>query len=99
LGTVVAAFTAVERARSRSRSNEGKGKAEDQEDMLQAVLAGTLLYEIAAEGAKHDFVQGPGSFVPAFVDELHRLRVDCCQGDFWWRDKARVRIVDVEVDR
>jgi len=97
LGTVIAAFAAAERASS--KSNEGKGKAENQEDMLQAVLAGTLLYEIAAEAAGHEFVRGPGSFVPAFVDELYRLRVDCCERDFWGSYKARVRTIDVEADR
>ncbi|KAI4162193.1 MAG: hypothetical protein LQ342_004213 [Letrouitia transgressa] len=54
LGTTVAACLAVWR-----------------QDPLLAALAGVLLFEIAAErAAARDDVKGPGTFVPAFLDEL-----------------------------
>ncbi|GAB1218536.1 hypothetical protein ATERTT37_007795 [Aspergillus terreus] len=40
-------------------------------DKLLAVLSGLLMYEIAAENAAaRENVRGPGSFVPAFLDEF-----------------------------
>ncbi|KAF1357296.1 TMP-TENI-domain-containing protein [Lizonia empirigonia] len=40
-------------------------------DKLHAAIAGIMHYEIAAEYAvKRDDVKGPGTFVPAFIDEL-----------------------------
>ncbi|KAL9607229.1 MAG: hypothetical protein Q9167_007837 [Letrouitia subvulpina] len=55
LGTTVAACLAVWR-----------------QDPLRAALAGVLLFEIAAErAAVREDVKGPGTFVPAFVDELY----------------------------
>ena len=57
LGTTMAAFLAVHRG-----------------DRLLAALAGILMYEIAAERAgKREDVKGPGTFVPAFLDELHGI--------------------------
>lgn len=41
------------------------------QDKLHAAIAGILHYEIAAEyAARRDDVKGPGTFVPAFIDEL-----------------------------
>ncbi|KAJ8119007.1 hypothetical protein OPT61_g121 [Boeremia exigua] len=41
------------------------------QDKLHAVVAGILHYEIAAEyAARREDVKGPGTFVPAFIDEL-----------------------------
>ena len=43
-------------------------------DKFQAALAAMLHYEVAAESAAtRDDVHGPGSFIPAFVDELYLL--------------------------
>lgn len=40
-------------------------------DKLHAAVAGLLHYEIAAEyAAQRESVQGPGTFVPVFIDEL-----------------------------
>lgn len=41
------------------------------QDKLHAAVAGILHYEIAAEyAARREDVKGPGTFVPAFIDEL-----------------------------
>ncbi|KAL1957191.1 hypothetical protein VTO42DRAFT_6225 [Malbranchea cinnamomea] len=58
VGAIAAAFLAVHRA-----------------DKLLAVLSGILLFELAAENAaKKENVHGPGSFVPALLDELWALK-------------------------
>jgi thiamine-phosphate diphosphorylase/hydroxyethylthiazole kinase len=57
LGSVIASYVAVYRG-----------------DKLLAALAGILHYEIAAErAAERADVKGPGSFIPAFLDELYIL--------------------------
>lgn len=45
------------------------------QDRFLATLAGLLHYELAAENAeaRADLVRGPGSFIPAFLDELYLL--------------------------
>lgn len=79
LGTAIAAFLAVERG-----------------DKLLAALAGILMYEIAAErAAEREDVKGPGTFVPAFLDELYRIARDaeaCANG---WMEAAKVEKVDI----
>ena len=42
------------------------------EDKLLAVLAAILHYEIAAERAARK-IEGPGTFIPAFLDQLYAL--------------------------
>ncbi|EGE81968.1 thiamine-phosphate pyrophosphorylase [Blastomyces dermatitidis ATCC 18188] len=68
IGTMAASFLAVHRS-----------------DKLLAVFASLLLLEIAAErAAMKDGVHGPGTFLPAFIDELFTLRqwaVDWKSGD------------------
>lgn len=74
LGTTIAAFLAVHR-----------------EDRLLAALAGILLYEIAAEQAgRREDVQGPGTFVPAFLDQLYRITESALEGDSEWLQAAKV---------
>ncbi|KAH6654211.1 Hydroxyethylthiazole kinase family-domain-containing protein [Truncatella angustata] len=64
------------------------------EDKLAATVAGLLLYEIAAEiAAERQDVKGPGTFVPAFLDELYNLRKQIVKGDDGWRKRAKVRVV------
>lgn len=47
------------------------------QDKLVAAVAGMLHFEIAAEAAGlSEHVRGPGTFVPAFIDELYRMRMD-----------------------
>ena len=79
LGTTIAAFLAVHR-----------------EDKLLAALAGILMYEIAAQhAALRDDVKGPGTFVPAFLDELYEISRQAVQGKNGWLSAARVREMDV----
>ena len=50
-------------------------------DKLVAAVAGILHYEIAAEAAAaREDVRGPGTFIPAFIDELYRRRMDVVEG-------------------
>lgn len=64
LGTTIASYLAVHR-----------------EQPLIAALAGLLHYEIAAErAAARSDVKGPGTFVPAFLDELHAYRKEAEKG-------------------
>lgn len=64
-------------------------------DRLLAVLSGILMYEIAAENAAaSEHVRGPGSFVPAFLDELYAIRTAVAQGDdSWFVGRAKVQEV------
>ena len=66
------------------------------QNKLGAVIAGVLLYNIAAEiTAERDDVKGPGSFVPAFLDELYNVRIATTKGDVSWLQRAKVSIVDI----
>ncbi|KAJ3556953.1 hypothetical protein NPX13_g10026 [Xylaria arbuscula] len=63
------------------------------QNKLDAVIAGALLYNIAAEmAAARDDVKGPGSFVPAFLDELYNVRVATAKGDISWLQRAKFEI-------
>ena len=65
LGSVIASYVAVHR-----------------QDKFLAALAGLLHYEIAAEraAAHGDRCRGPGSFIPAFLDDLYLLGQDISEG-------------------
>lgn len=77
LGTTIASVLAVER-----------------EDKLLAAVAGILIYEIAAErAAKRGDVKGPGTFVPAFIDELYAIRNESVAGDNAWVEAAKIEVV------
>ncbi|GAB7360291.1 hypothetical protein MBLNU230_g8049t1 [Neophaeotheca triangularis] len=77
LGTTISACLAVER-----------------EDKLMAALTGILMYEIAAErAAAREVVQGPGTFVPAFIDALYQIRQANAGGDHSWVEAAKVEAV------
>ncbi|GAB7348831.1 hypothetical protein MBLNU459_g7541t1 [Dothideomycetes sp. NU459] len=79
LGTTIASYLAVER-----------------EDNLLAAVAGLLHYEIAAErAARKESVKGPGTFVPAFIDELYAIRKESAAGDGKWAEAAKIEVVDV----
>ncbi|KAJ5473743.1 thiamine phosphate synthase superfamily [Penicillium sp. IBT 31633x] len=64
-------------------------------DKILAVLSGILMYEIAAENAaSKEYVRGPGSFVPAFLDELYAIRTAAANGDdSWFAGRAKVHEV------
>lgn len=79
LGTTIASFLAVHR-----------------EDKLLAALAGILMYEIAAEHAgRREDVKGPGTFVPAFLDQLYRIAQSTSEDDAEWLQAARVEKLGV----
>ncbi|GAB1320537.1 thiamine biosynthetic bifunctional enzyme [Madurella fahalii] len=65
-------------------------------DRLAAVIAAMLHFEIAAEmAAERAEVRGPGTFVPAFLDELYRIRQATANGELAWLQRARIRRVDL----
>lgn len=81
IGTVSSAFLAVHRT-----------------DKLLAVLSGLLMFEIAAENAAaKEWVKGPGTFVPALLDELYALRNQALsdEGTNPYLSAAKVRLVPV----
>jgi thiamine-phosphate diphosphorylase/hydroxyethylthiazole kinase len=79
LGTVISLMLAVSR-----------------EDKLLAVIAALLQYEIAAQiAADREDVKGPGTFVPALIDELYNIQVATAGGELGWLHKARVAIAEV----
>ncbi|KAL2433726.1 putative thiamine biosynthetic bifunctional enzyme [Exophiala dermatitidis] len=64
LGSIIASYVAVH-----------------PQDKFLAALAGILHYEIAAERAEaRQDCKGPGSFIPAFLDELYLLGEDIKEG-------------------
>jgi thiamine-phosphate diphosphorylase / hydroxyethylthiazole kinase len=76
LGTTIASVLAVER-----------------EDKVLATICAILMYEIAAErAAKRSEVRGPGTFVPAFLDELYAIRQESSKDDGRWIDAAKIEI-------
>jgi thiamine-phosphate diphosphorylase / hydroxyethylthiazole kinase len=78
LGTIISLALAVNRS-----------------DKLLAALAGLLHYEIAAEiAAAREDVKGPGTFIPALIDELYNIHKSTIQGDLEWLRRAKVKTVD-----
>ena len=77
LGTTIASVMAVER-----------------EDKLLAAVTAILMYEIAAErAAARDIVKGPGTFVPAFIDELYLIRQESLKEDWSWAQHIKVKAI------
>ncbi|KAF6830531.1 hydroxyethylthiazole kinase [Colletotrichum plurivorum] len=67
------------------------------DDKLLAAVSGLLHFEIAAErAAVRQDVQGPGTFVPAFIDELARIRRMTVEGDLTWLSAAKVKAVEIQ---
>jgi thiamine-phosphate diphosphorylase/hydroxyethylthiazole kinase len=63
-------------------------------DKLRAAVAGLLHFEVAAErAARRKDVRGPGTFVPAFLDELYNFGVDTVEGNEGLGQMARVQCV------
>lgn len=76
LGTTIASILAVER-----------------EDSLLAAVTAILMYEIAAErAAVRNDVKGPGTFVPAFIDELYRIRQESVGGNHSWTQAVKIEM-------
>lgn len=68
-----------------------------QNDKLLAAITATLLYNIASElavEAKNScgdlLVQGPGTFIPIFVDKLHQLINETIKGNVDWIERAKL---------
>ena len=71
-----------------------------EKDPMLATLAGTLMYEIAAErAAANPRVSGPGSFVPAFIDELAEVAGLATRSDQAWLNSPKIRRVDLGMNR
>ncbi|GAB0133224.1 hypothetical protein EsDP_00001636 [Epichloe bromicola] len=69
-------------------------------DPLVAAVAGTVMFGIAAEtAAGRQHVRGPGSFVPAFLDELYGIRKATARGELGWLALAKIAVVDVEEEQ
>ncbi|KAL9591432.1 MAG: hypothetical protein Q9179_007727 [Wetmoreana sp. 5 TL-2023] len=66
------------------------------EDKLLAALSGILMYEIASEraGMRED-VKGPGTFVPAFIDELFGVAQLALEPSAAWLANAKVEVINV----
>ncbi|PNY28753.1 Thiamine-phosphate synthase, partial [Tolypocladium capitatum] len=66
-------------------------------DPLAAAVAGTVVFGVAAEmAAARSEVRGPGTFVPAFIDELYGIRRATAEGDLRWLAMAKVQAVEVD---
>ena len=79
LGTTIAAFLAIPKG-----------------DKLLTALSGILVFEIAAQRAsKRSDVKGPGTFVPAFLDELSEVMQRSIQNKWEWLAAANVEEVDI----
>ena len=65
------------------------------EDTFLATLAGVLMFEIAAENAMlNGSVHGPGTFVPAFIDELDAIRQAVLNERNWHYDRFKISLVE-----
>jgi len=70
--------------------------AVNREDKFLATIAGLLHYEIAAEIAvAREDVKGPGTFVPALIDELYNIQKATTAGDLEWLGRAKVTAVQI----
>lgn len=64
-------------------------------DPLVAAVAATVMYGMAAEkAALREDVRGPGTFVPAFIDELYGMRTTAASGALGWMADARVKAIE-----
>jgi thiamine-phosphate diphosphorylase / hydroxyethylthiazole kinase len=72
LGSTIASYVAVHR-----------------DDKFLAALTAIIHYEIAAERAcAQPSVKGPGTFIPAFLDELSLIKQESIDGEDAWCSKA-----------
>ena len=68
-------------------------------DPLLAATAGVVLFSVAAQIAiQRPEVRGPGTFVPAFLDELNAIRDATAKGDLQWLNLAKVAAVEVPLE-
>ncbi|KAI0480661.1 TMP-TENI-domain-containing protein [Xylariaceae sp. FL0804] len=95
LGTAISAAVAHDIEDDDGSRGGGGGGGKGGADRLAAVLAALLHYNIAAERAAErvDDVRGPGTFVPAFLDELCAVRDATARGDLAWLRRARLSVL------
>ncbi|KKY15156.1 putative thiamine biosynthetic bifunctional [Phaeomoniella chlamydospora] len=98
LGAVIAGFCAS----ARDLAEKSSPSPTSTSPYLLATLTAVLLYEIAAEYAvESGKCFGPGSFIPAFLDQLYRLTstAEDSEADndkiIEWLDRAKVEVLDV----
>ncbi|KAK7225688.1 hypothetical protein V2G26_013691 [Clonostachys chloroleuca] len=61
------------------------------QDTLLAAVAGTAMFGVAAElAAGRAEVRGPGTFVPAFIDELYSVRKATAENDSRWLSLVKI---------
>lgn len=61
------------------------------QDTLVAAVAGTAMFGVAAElAAGRAEVRGPGTFVPAFIDELYGVRKATAENDSRWLSLVKI---------
>ncbi|MCJ1449626.1 MAG: hypothetical protein MMC23_010148 [Stictis urceolatum] len=66
------------------------------QDKLIGALAGMLHFEVAAEMARREErVQGPGTFVPVFIDCLSKIAQYAQEGNNDWLKAADIELLDV----
>ncbi|KAH7328496.1 Hydroxyethylthiazole kinase family-domain-containing protein [Stachybotrys elegans] len=66
-------------------------------DKLLAAAAGAAMFGVAAEmAAGRAEVRGPGTFVPAFIDELYAIRKATAEGDMRWMVMAKIQAIEVD---
>jgi thiamine-phosphate diphosphorylase / hydroxyethylthiazole kinase len=71
--------------------------AVNRQDKMIAAIAGLLHYEIAAEvAAEREDVKGPGTFVPALIDELHNILHCTLKKDVNWLSRAKVEAIELQ---
>ncbi|KAF2126138.1 TMP-TENI-domain-containing protein [Dothidotthia symphoricarpi CBS 119687] len=68
--------------------------AANPEDKLHAAVAGILHFEIAAQhAATRDDVKGPGTFVPAFLDELYSRGLEIVEDRGDWTALQKIECI------
>lgn len=66
-------------------------------DKLVAVAAGAAMFGVAAEmAAVRNEVRGPGTFTPAFLDELYTIKKATASGDMRWLTMVKIQSIEME---
>ena len=70
------------------------------EKALLATLAATVTFGLAAENAiLRDDVKGPGTFLPAFIDELYHIQQNAQNGHLDWTNSIKLQVLGVDSDQ
>ena len=69
------------------------------QDTFMAAVAAIVHYEIAAEyAAERPDVKGPGTFIPAFIDELYSRRIAAIEGKMVSMEELRAEALETVED-